>query len=473
MLRLGLAGSISVDPADVSPASAQGVLLLDLLYDGLTTLDPQGRAVADVAEFRASADLRTWRFDIVDGATFADGSPITADDVIYSLQRLIDRGTGSFAALQLPTIAGLAADGPGAVLIELAMPSTVLPELLSSPLYPVVDREATEQLLAGGDTGPNGSGDYAATLEARSRLVLQRRSGEGPAVITIDLLTDESAAFDAFVDGELDWTIVPPDRLGEAVDVAGTRGLTPFQGGLYLGVDAAVPPIDREPLRRAIALAVDRTAIAEVAYGLAGQPLEGVLPAGIPGIPGGCRGPCGPDLPAARALAAQAYPDGQVKPLRLLIDDSEVHRTVSQVLEQQVESAGLDMVVESVDVGSYESLVAAGQQQLFLFGWLGVARTPASHLPALFHSASPDNVVGLSDPAVDDAIDAIETEPIAAERARGWRELEVAILERVAVVPLVQLRTLAVHSDRVDGLVMHADGSVDLSAIELTPLRDS
>ena len=100
-----------------------------------------------------------------------------------------------------------------------------------------------------------------------------------------------------------------------------------------------------------------------------------------------------------------------------------------------------------------------------MYGWLGVARSPSSLLPALFDSASPDNVSGLADPAVDAALRAARVEPIASLRAAAWRDVEVAILDQVAVVPLLQLRTTGVVSPRVSGFVVRADGSVALDEV--------
>lgn len=466
VLRLGLAAIDSFDPAAASPASAAEILLADLLYDTLAVIDDTGVAQPGLASFSANADLTVWRFELDREATFADGTAVTADDVAFSLERVLAGGRGSLPAIRLERVAGISTSGSTTIDISLTEPSAVLPELLASPLYAITAREAIERASAGGDPTPLASGDYVATYDGADQVLLARRSGSGPSAISVDLFPDEDAALDAFLAGDLDWTVAPADRVGEASEVAGSAGLVPFQGGLMLGVDPVVAPLDDPGLRRAIALAVDRQAIVDTVFGPTAQPARGLIPAGVSGGTGtGCRGVCGPSRSEAEQLVATALPAGQDQPLRLLVDDSASMQAVAASIERQLTAIGLDIEVVSLPVETYEGLIATGQQQLFVYGWLGVARSPSSLLPALFDSASPDNVSGLADPAVDAALRAARVEPIASLRAAAWRDVEVAILDQVAVVPLLQFRTTGVVSPRVSGFVVRADGSVALDEV--------
>lgn len=467
-LRIGLAGIDSFDPVAASPAAVAQIVLADLLYDTLAVIDDAGVAQPSLASFSANADQTVWRFELDQGATFADGSAVTADDVAFSLERVLAGGRGSLPAIRLERVAGISISGTSTVDIALTEPSAVLPELLASPLYAVTARDAIERASGGGDPTPNASGDYVATFDGGDQVLLERRSGEGPAQIQVDFFDDEDAALDAFLDGAVDWTVAPADRVGEASDLAGAAGLVPFHGGLMLGVDSAVAPLDDAGLRRAIALAIDRQAVVDTVFGPTAQPARGVIPAGVTGGVGdACRGVCGPSRGEAEDLVAAALPDGQTQPIRLLVDDSDSMQGVAGVLERQLTAVGLEIEVVSLPVETYEGLIATGQQQLFVYGWLGVARSPSSLLPALFDSASPDNVSGLADANVDAALRAARVEPIASVRAAAWRDVEVAILEQVPVVPLLQFRTTGVVSPRVSGFVVRADGSVDLDEVTI------
>lgn len=462
-VRIGLSGIESVDPVAASPASVPDVMLADLFYDGLTTIGPDGAVAPALADFAVNADGTVWRFQLHDDATFADNSPVTAADVVFSLERIRARGGRSLAALRLEHVVSIEAVGESAVDITVDAPSAVLPELLSSPLYAITDRESIEPYLTGGDQTPNGSGDFVVTLTDADTIELERRRGTGPARVVVELFGDQDGAFDAFLADDVDWAIAPVARLGEAIGAAGAEAFVPFHGGLFLGIDDDIAPLDDPRLRRAIALAVDRRAVVDAVFGPAGLPLSGIVPAGVAGAATSCIGPCGPDPTEAARIVAEVFPDGQGDPLRLLIDDSAAQQSMAGIIEEQLEAVGLALEVSSFDVTTYEELIAAGQQQLFLFGSLGVALTPASHIPPLFESTSADNVTGLADESIDAAIAAARAEQIAQRRATAWQDVERRILEAAVAVPLVQFRTTGVLAADLAGFVVGADGSLDLS----------
>jgi ABC-type transport system substrate-binding protein len=467
VLRVGLTGVQSIDPVNASPASITDVALADLFYDGLTSIGNDGTTVPALADFAVNAEGDVWRFTLRDGATFTDGSAITAADVVFSLDRIRERADRSLAALRLEEVKSITAVDERTIDIATTGPSAVLPELLASPLYAITDQETIEPYLAGGDQTPNGSGDHEVTIESDRRLLLDRVRGEGPKRVVVDLFDTQDAALDAFLEGEVDWTVAPSDRLGEATADAGTDGLVPFHGGLLLGVNPTASPLDNGALRRAIALAIDREALVDAVFGPSAQPFLGLLPVGVPGAAEACTGPCGPDLDQARALVGQAFPDGKPVPLQILVDDSSAQQSAAGVLEEELEAIGLDVTTESLDVEAYESAVAGGKQQLFLYGSLGVALTPASHLPPLLRSKSPDNLIGLKNADIDAAIGNALAQQIPAARLAAWREIERAALESAVTVPLAQFRTTGVSRPGIRGLVVRSDGSLDLSGVAI------
>lgn len=463
VLRLGLAGPLSLDPALISPASVSSMILVDLVHDTLTEVDDDGIARPGLATFEPNAERTLWRFVLDPEATFADGTQITADDVVTSLDRIRAQGGGTLAAIQLEDVVAVTAVDARTVDIGLEAPSAVLPAVLASPLYGVLDREVLPTVVG----GPlNASGAHDVELAAPGRLVLERRRGEGPATVELRLFPDDAAAYDAMSAGELDWSPVPVDRLGDAGNAFGLGGLVPFHATVLLGINPNVEPLARAPLRRAISLAIDRSTLTEAVFGPTAQPLDGLVPAGTPGAPEDCVGACGPDVARARQLVDEAFPDGSPPPVRLLTDDSATHDAIAGVLREQLGAVGVELAPIAVDAMTYESLLAVGQQQLFIYSTLGVGLTPATHLLA-WESSSPDNLAAYGQALVDEALRAARAEPDPAARIARWREIEAAILADVPVVPLAQLRTVAVVSERIRGLDVRADGSVDVSEVEI------
>lgn len=461
-LRLGLAGPVTLDPAGASPASVSAMALADLVHDGLTVLDDEGVPQPALADFVPNGDRTAWRFTLREGATFADGSPVEADDVVFTLGRIRAQGGASLAAIQLEDVQSVTAVDPRTVELVLRAPSALVPEVLSSPLYGVVDRDLPP---AGLDAPVNPSGAYrvAATPE---RVVLERRAGTGPAAVTVRLFADDLAAHAAFAADELDWAPVPIDRLGTVAE--GAVAQAPFHATVLLGVNPSVEPLTRLPLRHAIGLGVDRSAVTSAVFGPSARPGQGLIPAGVPGAAEQCLGACGPDVERAKQLVAQAFPEGTPPPpLVLLTDETSTHEAIATLVVQQLAAVGLQVTVRSLDEGAYAGELGGGQAQLFLYSSLGVSRTPASHLQP-WASDSPDNTTGYRNGLVDLAIAAAVSEPDRAVRQARWKEIEAAVLGDVPVIPLAQLRTVAAVTARGKGIVVHADGSIDLSGVAPT-----
>lgn len=468
-LRLGFGGAVALDPSAASPASIGDMVVSDLLYDTLVELDAGGRPQPGLADFSTDDEGVVWTFEMRSDATFADGTAVSAADAQQALQRVVELGGASLASIRLGQVETIEAVGPTTLEITLSQASALLPETLSSPLFGITDG-TTVAGYGVGAVRPNSSGDYEVVAQSETELLLARRSGEGPESVFVDIFATVGDSLDAYLAGELDWAAVPGDRFEEALAAGGVDGLAPFGGGLYLAIDPGNAPLSDRDLRRAIALSVDRVALVDQVYGPAAQPLLGVIPSGVPvGSTDECRGPCGPDRARASDEVDNAFPDGQSRPLRLLVEDTPAMRSVGNVIGEQIEASGFDVEVSAEETAVYEQLIAAGQQQMFVFGWLGVARTPSEYLLPLFSSTSPDNVVGYSDDAVDALIESGRTSPDPLERAQAWAAVEQAVLDDAVVVPLVQFRTAAVVSERVEGLVMRIDGTLDLDQVTIAP----
>ncbi len=462
VLRLGLAGPMSLDPLAVSPASVSSMILVDLIHDTLTEVDDVGLARPGLADFEPNEDRTRWRFVLRPEATFADGSAVTADDVVTSIDRVRSQGGASLAAIALEDVVEVTAADPRTVEFALAAPSAVLPELLASPLYGIIDRDQPPTAVG---APLNGSGAHTVEVPAPDRLVLERRRGEGPERIELRLFPDDAAAYDAMSAGELDWSPVPVDRLGDAGTRFGLGGLVPFHATVLLGMNPNAEPLTSVPLRQAISLAVDRSTLTEAVFGPTAQPLPGIVPTGTPGASEDCVGLCGPDVARARALVAEAFPDGAIPPVRLLTDDSATQTAIAGVLGEQLGAIGVDLAPTTLPAGEYETALGASKQ-LFVYSTLGVGLSPVTHLLA-WESTSPDNLATYAQGPIDELLRATRADPDPNLRTTRWREIEASILADPPVVPLSQLRTLAVVSERVRGLEVRVDGSIDVSGVEL------
>ncbi|MBF6049504.1 ABC transporter substrate-binding protein [Streptomyces sp. NRRL B-1677] len=155
-LRIGALGRSSAITRD--PHGNQGnesdYLIIALVYDTLTAPGLKDNTVGRLATgWKASDDLKTWRFTLAEGATFHDGSPVTADDVVWSLRRLRNTPAG---ASRLPGIkaANITADGKDVVVLVSDYPNAELPLLTRLSTFVLKKDTPDKDVATAPGTGP-------------------------------------------------------------------------------------------------------------------------------------------------------------------------------------------------------------------------------------------------------------------------------------------------------------------------------
>src|SRR5919106_1162406 len=228
VLQVAVVGLPSLDPADARDPSA--VMVVDQLFDTLVrnTGDLQpGPGLART--YDANGDHTVFTFHLAPGVHFDDGSPVTATDVKFTLERIAGKGSDSPLAAQLEAVSGFAAyhtagTAPGLAGIETPDAATVVvrldravsrfPAVLGHPGFGLVPKAAVERMGDAFKQTPVGSGPFRRVDSAEGRLSLRRAAGHHPAARLdgIDFVDfkDADAAYAALQDGSVDVSPVPP-----------------------------------------------------------------------------------------------------------------------------------------------------------------------------------------------------------------------------------------------------------------------
>ena len=490
VLRLGLVGPDAIDPAVIVPTDPNEVIVVDLLFDSLTVIDPEtNRAEAALAEsWSVGADGVTWTFVLREGATFSNGEPVKGDDVKYSLERMARKAATSFAAARLDVIVGVSEvaraerlDVPGVVVIDdrtvqitTVGPYPQLPELLGAPSYGIVSRQAFE------------SPDFADGIVTSGPFRLTERNDDGTVVkvepvdaaavradgVELRRYPSTTAAYEAFQGGEVDWVLAPPTMVDEAIATYGDRYVTPFEGTQFFAFNLAQPVFADVRFRRAIVQAVDREALAAQLSGR--SPSDGIVPPGVPGfVDDACGEVCAYDPSAASALVAEAFPDGNVPSIEIAVPDDPTspvpQRQLAETMATQLGAVGIPATVVAKPLFEFRRYAVSGQAQLFSYGWQGMAPDADAFLTPQFRTDAPDNVTRLASPDVDALLAAARAQPDPELRAQAYAEAEKQILALVPVVPLAAFRTNAVASEAVRELHPRLDGTFDVTVVWVAP----
>ena len=282
----------TIDPAKVTDYTEYMAAVN--LYDGLVTVDKNGSIVPLLASsWDVSDDATTFTFHLAPGATFHDGSPVTAQDVVYSAKRLlaIDQGPSYlFKGVLSPD--NVTAPDDATVVFELD--KVFSPFMATVPLLFVVNQKLLEANAQGDDMGQAyladheaGSGPYTLDSWTRgSEMRLARYAdyhmgwGDG-AIDTLRFIVtnDEATVRSLAASGDL--TMSSQFQASETYDALAKMDRFRVEEratgtAFYLKMNTQAAPTDDVHVRKAIACATDYATIRESIF--PGQPLDGPMP---------------------------------------------------------------------------------------------------------------------------------------------------------------------------------------------------
>jgi peptide/nickel transport system substrate-binding protein len=306
-LRVGALGqrsAIERDPHKVQ-ANDSDYLISCLVYEALTVPGREPATARLMSRWEPSADLRRWRFEIADGASFHDGSPVTADDVVWSLRRLRGLPNGEF---RLPGIDANAIrkDSPRSIVIATDGANAEVPMAVRLQSFVFRDGERRP------GRGP-GSGPFKLVSYDDGDAVLARHADWHGGTVPLDRIEVR-----LFADGEALTTAV----LGGQVDLAANVGplaarlaardedlrivRRPNDMALPVVMRVADGPFADPRVRQAIRLTVDRPKLIRGAVNGYGTVANDILGTGDPLYLGDDVGQRARDLDQARALLRNA-----------------------------------------------------------------------------------------------------------------------------------------------------------------------
>ena len=475
-LRIAITAPGSIDPGnDYEP---MGDLVLRTMCDPLIAADPLSGKLrpALVQSWVVSDSGQRVVLRLRKGLHFSDGSPLTADDVAYSLSRVASADFASASAAQLSLI-----DGYGQVHGDVETDSDVdrrrlkgvktidaqsieitlgvrqgdFLRVLTSRLTSPVPRKAASRDQTRFAQRPVCSGPYALDAPYRAgdhTIALHRvpgyvgvdstltRGGAGYADrLEFHLYPDAVAAAAAQRKGEVDLAAAEPrDSLHVQ---SGPGALVDF-----LGFPTTMGPVfDKPVVRRALALALDREALASEVFPTTRLPATGFLPpTTLPVfVPNACKDlPVHGDLAAATKLLADEGVDlhGLRVPFYVNTDGRNV-QLARAVATQWRQALGVTAVVTPLDFDAYlaRGTSAQGFDGPFRFSWSTPYPDPDGSLYPVFSTEriGRDNFARFSDPALDRALvrQAREAES-SADRQLEYRRAEQLLCHDLPMIPL-------------------------------------
>ncbi len=351
-VRVGLVlEPTSLDIRTQSGAALDQVLI-DNVYQGLVGRTADGE-IRDVlaSKHEVSADGLTYTFTLREGTTFQDGKPVTAADVVWSLQQAKDDPSYVDSA-KLAGVSSISSPSDGVVELRLAAPDSDLLFTLTGRAGLVLEQAARNDL----SDSANGTGPYeVSSWKQGDSLTFSRNDdywGSEPKVakIVFRYITDPSTAVNAMANGDLD-VLNPVDgtlqgQLQGNPDIELHRGRTTDKYTLAFN-DAQAPFTDKR-VRQAIRQAIDPKALIK-AIGGTGVEQGGPIPELDPGYE---------DLTSIDAYdpdkAKQLLAEAGQSDLDLTLTYANVYpATIGDVLKSQLADVGITLKVQRVDFATW------------------------------------------------------------------------------------------------------------------------
>lgn len=485
---------LSDEPDGIDPTVTNNSFAMYVLcncFEGLVTYDPSGSIVPGCAEsWDISEDGTVYTFHLRDGLKWSDGTPLTANDFVYSIQRVLTPSTtAQYYSMMADYIKGAKEFYEGTATAEelgtkalddqtleitLIQPTSFFIDVVSMWCYFPV-QEAT--ISANGDRWTASADTYISNGPFKME---QINLGEGYVLVknenywdadnvTLEKLTfrfilDSATALTAYESGDVDGirSIPSADYARLVASNAGVN-VVPNYGTVYYNINCSKAPYDDPLVRKALNLAIDRKTIIENVVQIDAEPAYSFLAPGY-GVDGkditADRGTFGlsetADVEAAQAALAEAgYPNGEGFPTLQLsyYSNDTVKKVVEAMAEMFKTNLNINVEISSNDWAIYYESIQTGDYEVGAMGWSADYLNPMSFLP-LFKTGDSTNNAFYSNSAYDDLVNQIMMETDAAAAAELTLQADEIVSNDYVCIPLYYKSNSYLMKDYISGVYM-------------------
>lgn len=493
----------TLDPHKTSTV-AEAHILRDL-FEGLVIHDMAGNTVPGVAErWTRSDDGFVYTFHLRANAKWSNGDPVSAEDFVFSLRRIMAPETGSKYSNVLYPIRGAEAFNKGlggaraedmglkaidarTLEITLQRPTPYFMELLTHTTALPVHRGSIgqhgAQWVRPGNLVSNGAYRLVEFVPNGHIRVVKNMHFHAAAEVKIDEVRfhpspDSAVAARRFMAGELHMTTdIPADqvqflrgKLGDQVRIA------PYLGTFFLVIKSSKKPFDDVRVRRALAMAIDREFVADEIWGGTMLPAYGMVPPGVANYGDKVEADFAELAPAAREAEAKRLMAeagfGPGKPLRLEIryNVTDNNRRTVVAVADQWKRIGVETRFISTDAKThFAHLRDGGDFDVARYGWIADYSDPQSFLFLLLSDNVGFNVGRYASAEYDAAMKQADQIIDIPERAKVLARAEAIFLRDMPWIPILFYSTRNLVSSKLVGFQSNTRGAYASRFLSLKP----
>ena len=479
----------SGEPDTLDPHHVSGVwenrIVGDVLM-GLTTEAADGSVIPGAAEsWEVSDDGTVYTFTLRDH-DWSDGTPVTAEDFVFALRRILDPAEAAEYASLLYTIKNARALNEGAmegmeqlgveavddrtlqITLENSTPYFVeqLTHYTAFPIPKHKVEELGEDWIKPGNLVGNGPYTAAEWLPNSHVKLVKNDAFYDADNVSIDTVwyypaEERNAATKRFRAGEID---VQYDFASEQIDwlkenLPEQTRISPWLGIYYYAFNTTKPPFDSQPVRHALALAIDREAITDKILRTGELPGYSFVPPGT-GSYGEPSFVDWKDMPyeervakAKELMAGAGY--GSDNPLRtqLRYNTSENHKKIAVAVAAMWKQLGVETELFNTEVKVHYNDLQEGNFEVARAGWIADYNDPQNFLYLMETSTGVQNYARYSSPEYDRLMDESDAAADAKERNALMHEAEAVAMQDLPNIPIYYYVSKDLVADHVAGWV--------------------
>ena len=505
--------SIASEPQTIDPAlnsAVDGAIMINHMFEGLMRWEDSGSETAGSDGTCNDAKLGygqaesydkvvnedgtvTYTFHLRDGIKWSDGKDVTAQDFVYSWQRLVTPATAADYSYMIdsvvnanaimngemdPSELGVSAPDDKTFVVTITSDLPYFTEICAFPAtFPVREDVVSNPEWTYTPETYISNGAYKMTVrETNSQIVMEPNEYYygvdklGPQKITFKLMDDNNAQLNGFKTGELDFIqTVPVDEVAGLLS-SGEMKVVDYLGTYYVCYQTQKAPFDDWRVRKAFTLAVDRNYIVtEITQ--TGQVEAGAyVPAGVydaAGVEGDDFRTVGGDYydptadsyeancEEARALLAEAgYPNGEGFPVvEYLYNTDDNHKAIAEALQNMWQTElGVTVTLTNQEWGTFLQTRKDGDYSIARNGWIADYNDPMTFLD-MWLTGGGNNDAQYSNPDYDAKIQEAKATSDVATRMQLMHEAEDILLEQDWVVnPLYFYTQSYMLADGIEGM---------------------
>ncbi|MBM7013199.1 oligopeptide ABC transporter substrate-binding protein OppA [Enterobacter cloacae] len=460
------------EPASLDPHKVESDVEFNIisdLFDGLVSVSPTGEIQPRLAEKWENKDNTVWTFHLRPGITWSDGTPITAEDIVWSWQRLVDpktvspyasypgsmrivNGTDIAEGKKAPESLGVKAINDATLEVTLTQPNAAFLAMLAHPSLVPIDKVLVGRFGEKWTKPEHFVSSGAYTLSqwvVNERIVAVRNPhywDNAHTVInkvTYLPISSEAADVNRYKAGEIDIVYtVPINQFAQLKKTLGSElDVSPQLATYYYQFNTTRPPFNDARVRRALNLALDKDIIAGKVLGQGQRPAWLISQPDIGGVklqnPDYASWPMDKRIAEAKKLLAEAgFNDSHPLSFNLLYNTSESHQRIAIAASSMwKKNLGVEAKLQNQEWKTMLDTMHTHNFDAVRYAWIADYDDAATFLNT-FRTGDSQNTTQYSNPDYDRALVNAAKSKTAQERGKFYQQAEDLLGRDVPAIPV-------------------------------------